>query len=244
MIYNKNKPISLYCRWLGIYMLCVILGAMGLGSIGSLLKILGFVPVVIWIFEKHAFYKNKVIYFAILFVLWSSASLFWSINLSASVSRAVTQVSFLVMLLSAAGYSYSGEEITYLKNCLVWSTRLTAVVVLLTGTHSAGRLLLSGTINENPNYLCAYFLAAVVNGGIIILQKRSSLILKILSVVEIAVYIYITFATGSRGGLLSVVIAGIIVILLYKDNGGSQGLSILKKVGITILVMIVFGIVL
>ena len=42
MLDNRNKQLSIYCRWLGIYMLFVILGAMSFGTLGSLLKIIGF----------------------------------------------------------------------------------------------------------------------------------------------------------------------------------------------------------
>ena len=243
MLDNRNKQLSIYCRWLGIYMLFVILGAMSFGTLGSLLKIIGFIPVAIWLIQKHRFYTNRIIFFSILFVIWSSISFFWSINTSSSFSRAITQLSFLLMLMSVAGYYYRADEVIYLKKCMIWSSRLTAVIVMFTGTYAQSRLLLSGIISENPNYLCAYCLFALANATVNILSTQSELYQKIIAIIEIAVYIYITFATGSRGGLLSLVIASVFIVLFYKDSQEIKGISIIKKIGIILLAAGIYGVV-
>lgn len=239
----EDTFVSLYCRWLGIYMFCAIFGAMNIGGLGSLLKLIAFVPVAIWLFGSHRVFFNAEIKASIFFVVWCGLSTFWSIDTGDSVIRTITQVSFLLLLFSASAYDYSDYELDYLRRCLIWSSRITAIIVLLTGSYAQSRLVLSGIITENPNYICAYFLFAVSGAAINLMSGDKSKISKIISVIELIIYLYITFATGSRGGLFAVVAPVIITILFYSENKNIDISMFARKTVIIIFIVVAMGIV-
>lgn len=217
-----------FVAWLGIYFLCLIIGTINIGAFGSLLKVLAFVPVGIWLLQKHSIIPNKLLLLSFFFVVCCTMSCAWSIDPINSVSRTVSQVTFLTLIMSVSGYRYTTREIEYLRKCLIWSSRITAGLVLLTGSYIEGRIFLNGLVREDPNYLCAYFLFGIAAALIVLLEKRSFRE-KILSVVELAAYLYIIIGTGSRGGLLAVAACALVVFLFYTQRRGTDAKIMGKK---------------
>lgn len=240
---TEDTYVGSYCRWLGIYMFCAIFGAMNIGGLGSLLKLIAFVPIAIWFFQNHQVNLHAEIKASIFFVVWCGLSTVWSIDTSDSVTRTITQVSFLLLLFSASAYEYSEYELDYLKRCLIYSSRITAIIVLLTGNYAESRLVLSGIITENPNYICAYFLFGISGAVINLMSRDKGKVLKIISVIELIIYLYITLATGSRGGLFSVAASAIIIILFYGENNIIDMSMFVRKAVIIIFIIVVMGIV-
>lgn len=231
------KKCSHFVRWLGIYFVILILGSMNIGTFGSLLKGFAIIPVVIWIIGKHKVCLNNMNLKFILFLGWSALSFLWSIDKNTSFQRIITQSMFLILLFATSGYIYKEKEIIYLKGCLTWSSRVTAIIVLVTGSYYEGRMTLSGVINEDPNYLCAYFLFGIVTAAIGILNKEN-MKKKIIYVIELLIYIYIVIGTGSRGGLLSIIASAMIIFLFYSTNNNILK-NILKKIILFLIVLIV-----
>lgn len=225
-----DKNIGAFTKWLGIYFLCLPLGAMNIGSIGSALRILALVPVFIWVVNLHRVRLNYIIANSLAFVVVCCLSTLWSINSEISISRSISHLTFFLMLMAASGYIYSKEEIEYLKSCLIWSSRATAFIALAFGGFLQGRLYLNGLISEDPNYLCAYFIFAVVLDITVLLSVESTKGKKFLSVCELLIYIYIIFATGSRGGLFAVAAASVVVLFFYSEKNGAIGLTLIKKI--------------
>lgn len=237
MIQN-TKRVSLFCRWLGLYFLTLVTGALGLGAFGSLLKIIAAVPVGIWAIKRHTVCLNRMVKATGIFVLFCTLSCIWSINMGKSISRSESHILFLIMLFSCSAYDYNKNEIEFLKRCLVNSSRITAVILLLTGTYGDGRLLLSGIITEDPNYLCAYFMFGAVEATSILLSSNATWRLKVLSIIEMALYVYIVFATGSRGGLFAVAAVVIVPLLFFKEKKGVDIKLISKRIVLSIVILI------
>lgn len=239
---NEKEYISPYCRFMGIYFLCLIVNGMAAGTLGSMLKLVALIPIGIWLFTNHTVQlKSMIIKASALFVLWCFMSNYWTIDQSTTMKRAITQITFLVFLLSTTGYEYSSYELVYLKKCLVWSSRISAVVLLTTGSYGAGRLLLSGIITEDPTYLCAYLMFGICFAVSVIISQNNRVIQKMAAIIELAVYLYIVFATGSRGGLFSTATVIIILIAFYKNE--SNKFSIGKKIFIVSFLIIGVGVV-
>ena len=233
----SRNECGLFVKWLGIYFSFLIVGAMNIGAFGSLLKILAIIPAIIWIIQRHSIIKNRCFFIAIVFVGFCAMSYLWSVSQENTATRISTQVTFILLLAASSGYTYNPQEIQYLKKSLIWSSRLTAVLVLLFGGHYEGRITLNGLIREDPNYLCAYFLFGVA-GAIIVLLGQNCKKAKIIAAFELMVYIYIVFATGSRGGLLAIVACGIITLLLYKNRDDTTFERIYKRVGIIAIIIL------
>lgn len=234
---NREYNISLYTKWLGIYFLLLIVTGMGIGMMGSLLRLFAAIPIIFWLINDHRVRVTGTVLSSICFLIVCAATVYWSIDMEKSISRTMTQAMFLVLLMSASYYCYNAREIEYLKSCLIWSSRISAIVLLCTGTYSAGRLLLSGMITEDPNYLCGYFLFAISNAVAQIMNSGTTMRNKCLFTVEILLYTYIVFSTGSRGGMFAVAATIVAQILIFQDSNTNRGV-IVKKVLVAIMILL------
>lgn len=216
----NNDSISWFTKSLAIYFLALIIGAINVGSLGSLLKILGLIPIILWIFRyKGKLYLSPLFLSASLFLIWTAFSLLWSIDWTATKTRAMTQLSFVLLLAATCTYNYNKREIKLLKTALIWSSRISVVVSLLFSSLLHGRLWLSGVINEDPNYLCMYFLFGIVNGVEVIFNEHG-LLKKLIHIVEIFSYLYVIIATGSRGGALAA--GATFAIVFFRVQKGKE----------------------
>lgn len=230
---------NLYIKSLSIYFMALILGAINIGPIGSLLKILGFVPILICLLENRGRYVvNKLVIGACVFLSWTMFSALWSIEGTDSFIRGLTQLSFFLMLLSASSYKYDIDEINYLRKALIWSSRLSAIVTFLFAVSLQGRLWLNGIINEDPNYLCNYFAFGVVNCIIVLCSKNDRLKHKCISFIELMLYLYIVMATGSRGGALAI---SVMILVEYFCINKNRKLS-LNSLALKMLLLFFFTI--
>lgn len=206
----QRRKVGLFTVFLGIYFASVIFGAVEIGSFSSILRLIAIVPFSIWLITSHKIrIEMKLVPFCI-YVLLCWASSFWSLNSQTSAERGFTNTMFLLLLVSSASYSYSNEEISYLKKMLIWSSRLSLIVTICFARYYDGRLRLMGIITESPNYLCGYYLCGVVNciqriSDHVFNDKKVS---KIASCwLELGSYLFVVIASGSRGGALAVLIA-------------------------------------
>ena len=199
MILNKKK---IYMYSVMLYFICLPFGAMNIGRLGSLLKIVAVLPIFFGL-SNFKIKKSKVLLFQTLFVIYASLSIIWTVNFDMSLSRAISYIELLILLYSASCFSFESDETEIIKKSMVWGSRFTAIIVLLFGTFVYGRLVLRGVINEDPNYLCAYFSF----GTIFALQKiinKSKRIDILTGIFEVLLYLSIIFFTGSRGGLIAI----------------------------------------
>lgn len=232
----KKQKLGKFTKWLGVYFVCLIISGMSFGGVfGSALRFIAFIPVLIWLYDKHTVKMTPQIKFTLIFVLICFMTVYWSVDFDKSISRVVSHLLFFTMLVSVSSYNYTNDELNYLKKCLINSSRISAIVLLLTGKYTDGRLLLNGAIIEDPNYLCGYFLFAISASIMNLISKKVTYKYKIISAMEILVYIYITFATGSRGGLLSMI--STIIFMIVFNNGFSK--NVIRKTVVVLLVLFV-----
>lgn len=221
---KNTKKVNLFVRLLGVYFVFLILGAVNVGSIGSGLKVLGFLPVILWMIEKRKMRKNGLVAVAILYTGWAVLSVLWSVDFNASVSRCISLLSFCLLLTAAGSYSFNSREILWLRKTLVWSSRITVITTLLTAQYYEGRLYLHGVVNEDPNYLCSYFLFGTTDCVINLFSEKKEG--RISRIIELGIYLYTILATGSRGGSIAVACAVVTTtgIMLYRQQLTSKAL--------------------
>ena len=209
---------SLYLFLLNIYLVCLPLNAMNIGAFGSALKILAVLPILIALLSGNKIQLQKPLRWQFYFTLFAIISIAWSASYSISASRCVTYVLLFTLLLSTSFFQFDERELYKVKLALVWSSRVTVVLLLIFGDVVEGRLWLKGIITEDPNYICAYF----AFGAVFALNKIMSdrrLLLKLFGVFELCLYVYVVFLTGSRGGLLAILSAIGIYIVTYSKSG-------------------------
>lgn len=209
---------SLYLFLLNIYLVCLPLNAMNIGAFGSALKILAVLPILIALLSGDKTQLQKPLRWQFYFTIFAIMSIAWSTSYTLSISRCITYVLLFVLLLSASFFRFDEKELNKVKLALVWSSRITVVLMLLFADIIEGRLWLKGIITEDPNYICAYFaFGAVFALNKIMSDKR--ILFKLCGVLELCLYVYVVFLTGSRGGLISILSAiGIYIITFSKDK--------------------------
>lgn len=220
---EREQPVSLYVMSLALYFSLLILGAMNIGSFGSLLRYIGFIPAffgIIRIIRTKQLLVTDLTKFVLLFAIWAAISTVWSLDSSSSISTSISYITFFLLVLSAIGQTYNEKEIYVLKNSLIWASRISMLASLLFGSYTNGRLVFSGVIDEDPNYLCGYYFFSLAN-AIVVLCSEESLKKKIVAAVELFLIAYLIIATGSRGGAFGAIACALIVLIMLqiRDRG-------------------------
>ena len=173
---NENNPkekLSYLTICLCIYFVSLPLGMLNIGAIGSLLKVIGLLPLVGFILDNK--FKIKLVPVLIgqlLLVIWAAFSYIWSISQDQTFIRLYSQLLFILLLIPCCSSKFSDKEINYLKESLIWSSRVSLLLVLFLGTTSSGRLLLNGVFAEDPNLLTAYFVFGITYSFTNLLNKN------------------------------------------------------------------------
>lgn len=224
---------EIYIKTLVLYFLCLPLNIMNIGSVGSALKMIAILPIGISLVASQYYRIKRPEGYQMIFCLVALSSVFWSINQSESLSRTISYFLLLLLLFSGRKFIFNSEDIATIKRALSWSSRIMAAVVLVFADYYEGRLWLKNSIiTEDPNYMCAYFSFGIIAALDVLLTEKENIKSKLISFIEIFIYVYIVFATGSRGGLISVSI-GIGVFILFVGKFDAKKLFVI--IGILIL---------
>ena len=222
------REYSLFVLSLGLFFLLLPAGIINLGSMGSLLKMYAVIPIAIRLLSGK-FKNNFLTSFKTQLVLtiWVSLTYLWSIDKDMSWNRITSQYMFVVLAFIVCTSDFQKKDILLLKRCLIGSSIISAIIVLLFGVKSDNRLLLSdSTFAEDPNLLCSYFLFGFIHALDTMAVKPIVFSRFIIKASEIVVYFFIVFSTGSRGGLLAL-IASLLVFLVQKNKISMKGLVLI-----------------
>lgn len=214
-INSKHAYISL----LRIYLIALPLGAINIGLFGSALRLLAILPIGLAALNMYHFYRNKMVSRYFIYTLIAFASIAYSVNPSESTEKATSFLLLLLLLASICCFSYSNNDISILKKSLIWSSRISAVVCLLFAKYVQGRLWLTGNgvISEDPNYFCLYLSFGFIN-VIQSMLKEKSVLKKTVLVLEGFVYLLICLLSGSRGGVIAIVIGAFTFIAFSNSS--------------------------
>lgn len=234
-----KKKNLLLCAYI-IYFISLPFGIVSIGVGGSLLKLIAFIPLIVWLLSKENIKINSVLIAQLLLTLYMLFTALYSINTSITISRFFSNATFTFLIIVFSSHFYSSEVDENLKKALVWASRISAILIILFGTIIEGRLILDNNIFvEDANYMNAYYSFAIINCMSLILKKNEKFYLRILSFIELLIYFYIIFSTGSRSGLFMSLGAIIVFIIMYPDIG-RQNIFIIGKKILFIIIAIFF----
>lgn len=219
----QGVKISKYTQFLGIYFAVAILGVVDIGF-GSALRYIALIPIIVSFPNAKNIRVGKYLKRIIVYYLFAIISICWTINFEESANTAIAFSSLILLFYSAVSQDYKNEEYDYLLKCLLFSSRLSLFVSWLFGKYSDGRLIVQdGIINEDPNYLCAYFYFGIgyCVCKIFTLKRKKE---NTFYIAELLLYIYTIFATGSRGGLLGALIVAAIIFVKSANIKNVKGL--------------------
>ena len=230
-----NSARKQYIFFVSIYFLALPLGAMNIGGIGSALKLVSIIPIGLALVNiRNIRFKKPFVYY-LMYVLLSAYSILWSVNEQASIYRVNRYLNLTLLLSSSCVFVLSSDDILTIKKVLRWSSRLSGIICLAFGTYYSGRLILTGRIQEDPNYFCMYLSFGVI-ACICDIISDIKIKKKIIAVGELFFYFTIALLTGSRGGLIALILG----VLLYLIVSGNKPFNTKKIVAICALVVALY----
>ena len=216
----KNLKFSnkdLYIFFLIVYIICLPLNAMNIGAFGSALKVIAVLPIGIALIGGKNLVLKTPARMQLFFTIFAFFSMMWSVSFETSVGRVVSYFLLFALLISGAMFKYTEDDINKIKYALTWSSRLTALVMLIFAEYVGGRFRLMGIIEEDPNYLCAYLAFGIVY-ALETLTTKNKAGKKVLAVAELILYFYLVLVSGSRGGLLAIAGGAASYLLTYRGQ--------------------------
>ena len=215
MLVNLKKA---YVFFLCVYLVALPLGAMSIGVIGSALKLLAILPVLLAITQLNRFHLNTPIKMYFIYILICGISVLFSLDITPAWSKFSSLLLLFLLLASSCCFVYTGREIELLKKSLIWSSRISCALCLLFNNFVEGRMYFQNDIfSEDPNYFCAYLAFGAIYAIEKLLNSDEKLKYRIIALGEIAVYLTVALLTGSRGGMLALLF-GIIMFIVFSNK--------------------------
>lgn len=217
----EKEKVSLDCMLASLYFICMPLQIITLFAGISVLKAVMFalapIMIITLIVGKKKLIFSSVHLFLALYLTYTIASLFIARNADTyDYLRAMFENSIIIFLVSMRIYNQREKTI------LEYSWIIVGVICIFIGFFSTIEIGDEGRIGisffgsyEDPNQFCAYLILPILYA----MKKISSkTVLKPLYIIYIFFMIYIVFKTGSRGGLVAIVISMAILSLLLAKG--------------------------
>lgn len=243
MLQSRGK-IRPFTYGLALYFLLVAMDCFDLGQVGSVLRFVAMVPLVLQLLEirNMRLRINSLFLCHVLFWLLALTSVLYSVNQSRTITSVKTlTLNYVLILTLGLMQTYNEAEVKLLKRALLWSSWLTVLLMFCFSDFSeGGRLSLKlGTIEQDQNYIDGYFIYAFSYHCDRFRQHRRKRHLA-LSLVLISVVLL----TGSRGALLGYLITAMMHMFLFLKDTRHAVRNILSMCLICAVTLVVFDMVL
>ncbi|MCF6148008.1 MAG: O-antigen ligase family protein [Candidatus Kuenenia sp.] len=204
-----------------------VLSVVGSAKGATLTKFLGVLTILVLllkgIFENKLRKPNIICLWWLLFILYGCVSLFWAIEQSAVMSRIPTAVGLLILYLIVASYQITESEYQILKLFIVAGAFLGSLFLIY--LHYKG-IFVGGerttiTIGDriaDPNGIAFCLLIPITVCMEMILRSKKTKMVQGLFLIIFGIITFGVILTGSRGGLLGVLIIFIVYILFSKQR--------------------------
>lgn len=199
---QKQNEIRPVVYGISLYFLLSALDCFPIGPLGSILKIVALLPIVLMVFDlkRLRLLLHPLLIVQLLFWLIATVSLFHSIYVDKTVFSVLTLTLNLVLVFALGLMEqYNKRELQMIQKSLFWSGWITVVLLLFFSDFSAGgRLTLKlGGETQDQNYINGFFLYAFSCHLDLFLRKKRIHGLPALLI------LVIVLMTGSRGAILA-----------------------------------------
>lgn len=232
---EKLSPVAIFT---GLYFALMATDCFSVAGIGSLLRIIAVIPLVLLVFEYKSLKIriNPAIALQLLFLIAAIVSVLYTADMALTKKGVVTLFLNLTLVLCLGSMkSYSEKEVRFLEKSLLIGSWLTAVLMLIFSGISDGRLTLKmGEYAQDANYINGYLLFAFAYHLDKFLKNG-----RIWHLAGVAFLLTLVLMTGSRGALLAFGLLALVRLWAYiRNNRGN-----LKK-WLYLLVVLVFAVIL
>ncbi|KGK91416.1 hypothetical protein DP73_03925 [Desulfosporosinus sp. HMP52] len=216
----REKGIGLPTILFGLYTALIpldeIMNISGSGTVNRYLGILVAIVILVDILiKKQAFILDQHSMMLFLFATYALLSYFWSIDKQITFSAFLSLLSLMIFYLVCINKDYSDSQKDYLKLCCVLSGVLISLYLIGTKDLYYNRVFIRTTsgLATDPNSLSTglAFSALFLFSNLLLVKDK----LKGLAItVSLGIILYGMMLTGSRGGLLGLVMGGTVLLIL------------------------------
>lgn len=201
----------------------------------SITSLFGIVYIIFSIIDINnlKIYNKAIILVSVLFFLYNIFSCIISIDITMSISKMIALMYNLIILLFSLLRVYTNKEFAFLIKSVIVSSWFLIILCILFGARIEDNrfALMFGEHEYDPNYLCISLVFPILY----YIDKIFSVKFKFKYIINIFVFLFVVFLTGSRGGLLSVIGAIIYYLIITKK------LSVKNIIVISCFAFIVIG---
>lgn len=203
---------------LGLYFFVSGTDSFVIGSIGSFLKLISFIPLILSVLDIRSWNLRISPTFVLQFLFWllSVTSIIYSINADKSFAS-VKSLTLNLAMVCCLGVmeEYNTRELQFLQRSLFASGWFMILMMLLFSDISAnGRLtLLLGTHNQDQNYINGYYIYTFSCHCDQMLSKK-----KKIHIIPTFYILYIVLRTGSRGAMIAYLLIFVMHICILFEH--------------------------
>ena len=212
---SRIKPVT---YGLAFYLLLGTFDTLNIGAVGSLMKVLAFVPLAMMLLDlrKLRLRLHSLLGLQLGFWLLAMCSLFYSVALDRTLSSDISlTLNLMLVLMLGTLVPYNERELKLLQKALLWGCWLQiAFTLIFADVSAAGRLTLRfGNSVQDQNNNNTFFLYAFSYHCHHFLNKRERR-----HMVPMLLIFAMVLLSGSRGALLAFVLTFLYHIFVYFRN--------------------------
>lgn len=240
---NQNDAIKMITWLVGLYLLLTPLDFLPVISGVSLSKILIFIPVCGWILyvTRTKVQFDQLFFAPLVYVIIVMISFFYSYDAADTMQRIVTISMNIGAILVLSMVSYNLREIHVLIKAVVFSGWLTLILMTFySQVDLFGGLRLTVVVNgvyQDPNYLTGFLIFPSLYYYYDLIENK-----KKLSLIKMCVFLIFILLTGSRGGLLALVGATLLLTVTWIVDKGFRMSSVVKIFSVLLLFIAVIAV--
>ena len=202
---QKKNNLSLFAIALTVYFAMIVFDVFVIGSVGTLLKVIGLAIIVLWVFYffRVSFRLDVTLLCVIGFLLICLASVTYSIDVEETKTTLKTLALNFGLIVICASFIFNKREVSWLEKGMVIGGCIVALAAFVFSdiTEFRGRLSINIAGDAvDPNYLNGYLVFAL---SFFMYHAINTKKYRWLCLAAIGGIIVFTLLTGSRGALLT-----------------------------------------
>lgn len=188
----------------------------------SLSRVIILIPIVGFFLylNKVKIKLDAILIISVLYFAMNLLSYFYTVDSATTIQRIATIGSNLGVILLLSTLSYNEKELKLLIKSIIYSGWMTILIIIFFQDVNSieGRMTVSiNGVYQDPNYLNGFLLIPIIyylNDYLNNKRKKS--------LISLCIFISCVIMTGSRGGLIAVILSSVILLIVWMINNKNK----------------------